>query len=201
MRHWIVSFLLAFVPLFVAMDPVGLAGLFMVLSEKLDSARIARLARQATLTAAGVSLAFMLAGKALLSAVGITIADLQAAGGIILLLYGLQAVFDVDGHPAPGNDAGSAGPGGELGVVPLGVPLIAGPATLTALLALVDTRGMGPTLAALLANLLLTYLCMRHVRTLVRLLGRGGIRALSKIVALLLVAIAVNLIRQGLRGL
>ena len=79
------------------------------------------------------------------------------------------------------------------------MPLIAGPAMLTAILALVDSAGLAMTLLALLVNLLLVLLTLRMASLLERLLGLRAMRAVSKIVALLLAAIAVNLVRRGLQ--
>jgi multiple antibiotic resistance protein len=90
--------------------------------------------------------------------------------------------------------------GGDFGVVPLGLPLIVGPATLTTLLILLDTVGLGFTLAALLVNLLLVVVALRYSERLAGWVGMNGLRAISKIVALLLVAIAIHMIRLGLQA-
>jgi len=85
----------------------------------------------------------------------------------------------------------------DFGVVPLGMPLIAGPALLTALLVLVDTVGLVFTVAALLVNLALVVVAFWNADFVARWMGRQGLRGMSKIVALLLAAIAVSLIRRG----
>jgi len=91
-------------------------------------------------------------------------------------------------------------PTNDFGVVPLGMPLIAGPALLTALLVLVDTVGLVFTIAALLVNLALVVVAFWNADFVARLMGRQGLRGVSKIVALLLAAIAVSLIRRGWHG-
>ncbi len=88
----------------------------------------------------------------------------------------------------------------DFGVVPLGMPLIAGPALLTALLILVDTVGLVFTLVSLLINLGLVAIAFWNADRVTRWMGRQGLRGVSKIVALLLAAIAVSLIRRGWHG-
>jgi multiple antibiotic resistance protein len=94
---------------------------------------------------------------------------------------------------------GPSGHGGsnEFGIVPLGMPLIAGPALLTALLVLVDTVGIVFTLVSLLVNLALVAVAFWNADRFARWMGMQGLRGVSKIVALLLAAIAVSLIRRG----
>jgi len=187
--EWLNNFMLAWIPLFVAIDPPGMAALFLGLTSGMEGSQRKRIARQASATALVIGVAFMFGGQMLLTALGITVADFLVAGGIILLIIGVRHLLEHEEQQLFHD--------GEFGVVPLGMPLIAGPAMLTALLALMTTRGVTPTLAALLANLLLNHLIMVHVRKLAGLIGINGIKAVSKIIALLLVAIAVNMIRRG----
>jgi multiple antibiotic resistance protein len=92
------------------------------------------------------------------------------------------------------------GGGDEFGVVPLGMPLIAGPALLTALLILVDTVGLVFTLISLLVNLGLVAIAFCNADHFTRWMGKQGLRGVSKIIALLLAAIAISLIRRGWHG-
>jgi multiple antibiotic resistance protein len=85
----------------------------------------------------------------------------------------------------------------EFGVVPLGMPLIAGPALLTALLILIDTVGLAFTIGSLVVNLVLVQIGFRYARRVEALMGRQGLNGVSKLIALLLAAIAVSLIRRG----
>ena len=114
------------------------------------------------------------------------------AGGLILLGLAGRELLNV----APPNREATD----DFGVVPLGMPLIAGPALLTALLILVDTVGLVFTLAALLVNLVLVAIAFWNADLVARWMGRQGLRGVSKIVALLLAAIAVSLIRRGWLG-
>jgi multiple antibiotic resistance protein len=88
----------------------------------------------------------------------------------------------------------------DFGVVPLGMPLIAGPAAITTLLLLDQTVGLTPTLIALGANLVLVVMAFAFAERLARMIGTTGLRAISKIISLLLAAIAINMIRRGWFG-
>ena len=189
MREFAEKFLLAFIPLFVAIDPIGLVAVFMGLAPNASREHRQRQGLLAILTGLGVGIAFIFLGKVIFSALGISVADFQVAGGLILL--GL-AIRDLLGF---GENMGSGDQ--DFGVVPLGMPLIAGPALLTALLLLVDTVGILFTILALLVNLLLVEVGFRYARRIEALFGKQGLNGISKLVALLLAAIAVSLIRRG----
>src|SRR5438067_1722656 len=108
-------------------------------------------------------------------------------------------------NPQPARELVTFGPpdrggGDEFGIVPLGMPLIAGPALLTALLILIDTVGLVFTLLSLLVNLALVAVALCNADRFSRWMGTQGLRGVSKIIALLLAAIAVSLIRRGWHG-
>jgi multiple antibiotic resistance protein len=189
MREFGEKFLVAFIPLFVAVDPIGLAAVFIGLSGRVDERRRQSEGNLALITALAVSIGFIFLGKGIFSALGITVGDFQVAGGLILLGLAVRELLDLGGESRPAGDA--------FGVVPLGMPLIAGPALLTALLILVDTVGIIFTLLSLLANLLLVGFAFRNADRLTRLLGKRGLNGASKLISLLLAAIAVSLIRRG----
>lgn len=191
MQGYLDAFLQAFIPLFVAMDPIGLAAIFIALGAGVPAATKTRIARQATLTGGAVALGFLLLGQSVFTALGITGSDFQIAGGLILfLLAARDLIHSAAEAPPPLAD--------DFGVVPLGMPLIAGPALIATLLLLARTVGVWMTLAALVVNLALVGLAFAHADRLERLIGRTGMRAVSKIVSLLLAAIAVAMIRRGL---
>ena len=187
------SFLKAFIPLFVAIDPIGLAAVFLVLGQGVPAETRRKIATQATWTGGAVALLFLLLGQTIFRALGITPGDFQIAGGLILFVLAardlLQSAAD---EPAKLGD--------DFGVVPLGMPLIAGPASITTLILIVETQGVTIALVALVANLGLVVLALAFSERLGRLIGEAGLRAVSKIIALLLAAIAVNMVRRGLVG-
>jgi multiple antibiotic resistance protein len=137
------SFWLCFVPLFVAVDAVGILPLFMSLTEGLETRKLRRIISQSVITAIAVALVFLVLGKALMDLLGITIADFMVAGGILLFVISLNDVLATEKAQQHTVDPDS------LGAVPLGVPLISGPAVLTTTLLLsnflrVCSDGHGP---------------------------------------------------------
>ncbi len=191
MSAWFAQFLQAFIPLFVAIDPIGLAAIFLALGRGLSPLQRRRVALQATLTGGGVALLFLFLGASIFAALGISVHDFQVAGGLILFLLAARDLAHSGPEPAPAEDCG---------VVPLGMPLIAGPALIATLLVLAGSVGYGVTLAALAVNLALVALALTQGERLGRLAGPTALRAISKLISMLLAAIAVAMVRQGLKG-
>lgn len=186
-------FVQAFIPLFVAIDPIGLAAVFLALSRGTAPEKRRRIAQQATVTGGGVALLFLLLGQSIFKALAITVSDFQIAGGLILFILAARDLIQSSTEePAPLAD--------DFGIVPLGMPLIAGPAAITTLLVLAPIHGVGVTLAALAANLGLVVLAFTYSSWLMRKIGRTGLQGISKIISMLLAAIAVSMIRHGWAG-
>ena len=183
------KFFLAFIPIFVAIDPIGLVALFMGLGTHSSSSQRTKQALLGIFTGFCVSVGFIFLGKIVFTALGITVADFQVAGGLILLVLAGRELIGIGSDNRTGSN--------EFGIVPLGMPLIAGPALLTALLILVDTVGVVFTLISLVTNLAIVALALCQASRVARLLGNQGLRGVSKLIALLLAAIAVSLIRKG----
>jgi len=183
----------AFIPLFVAIDLFWLIPLFVGVTAEMEEARRRAIARQSVLTALAVSVAFVAAGEVIFGVLGITADDFKVAGGILLLVI---AVMDI-----MGGQERTRGPQETLGIVPIGVPLIVGPAVLTTLLVLTEHYGAPATLSALLLNLALVWAGLLGSGRVIKLFGLNGVMALSKIMAVLLAAIAVMMIRLGVEGI
>ena len=183
------KFFLAFIPVFVAIDPIGLVAIFMGLGTSASRERRKRQALLGIFTALCIAVGFIFLGKIIFAALGITVADFQVAGGLILFGLAGRELLSLGPQDRGGSD--------EFGVVPLGMPLIAGPALLTALLILVDTVGLVFTLISLLVNLGLVAIAFCNADQFTRWMGKQGLRGVSKIIALLLAAIAISLIRRG----
>jgi len=190
MPAFLESFIKAFIPLFVAIDPVGLAAVFLAMGVGVPEARRKKIANQAAWTGGLVALMFLFLGQSIFSALGITVSDFQVAGGVILFILAARDLT----HSAADEPVTLAE---DFGVVPLGMPLIAGPASITTLILLAQTLGWVVALAALAANLVIVVLAFAYSDWLGRKLGAGGLRGISKIVSMLLAAIAVNMIRHG----
>jgi multiple antibiotic resistance protein len=183
----------AFIPLFVAIDPIGLAAVFLALGSGVPPATRRRIARQAAWTGGLVALLFLFLGAAIFRALGIAVQDFQIAGGLILFIIAARDLMQ-SAAEAPPKLAD------DFGVVPLGMPLIAGPASITTLLLLAQTLGWRLTFIALAANLVLVVAAFAGSGWLGRRIGQTGLRAVSKIISLLLAAIAISMIHRGLIG-
>src|SRR5205809_6598667 len=182
-------FFLAFIPIFVAVDPIGLVAIFMGLGTSASGEYRKRQGYLGIFTALCVAIGSIFLGKIIFAALGTTVADFQVAGGLILLGLAGRELLGLGPHDRGGSD--------EFGIVPLGMPLIAGPALLTALLILVDTVGLVFTLLSLLVNMGLVAIAFCNADQFTRWMGRQGLRGVWKIIALLLAAIAISLIRRG----
>lgn len=194
MTEWLHRFLQAFIPLFVAIDPLGLAAIFLALGKDVLPERRQKIAKQATWTGGLVALGFLFLGQSVFKALGISVSDFQIAGGLILFILAAKELIQPAGLPANLPE--------DFGVVPLGMPLIAGPVAITTLLVLSQNQAIGLviTLVALAVNLTLVALVLRYSEWLGRKMGSTGLRAISKIIAMLLAAIAISMIRNGWKG-
>jgi len=188
------TFALAFLPLFVAMEPVGIMPVYLSMTRQMAPHERRAVLFYSVLTAAAITLAFLVVGKAVFFVLGITIKDFQIAGGLILLSIAISDIVQTargipDTIPTTG-----------IGIVPIGTPMIAGPAALTTLLMISDLYGFTVTLVALITNLFIMWLVFIQSDKVVRYTGESGARGISKVISLLLAAIAVMMIRKGLEG-
>ena len=184
------NFALAFVALFVAVDILGVIPLYLSLTGGLSADERRRLPRQSTLTATAVGLGFLLFGNAVFRVLGIGVADFQVAGGILLLVLSVHDLLS----------SGTAAPAAArtVGAVPLGTPLIVGPAALATLALLVQSYGYPVTLMALAANMALAFFVLSQADKVGRIFGPAGSEVIAKVANLLLAAFGVSLMRRGL---
>jgi multiple antibiotic resistance protein len=183
------DFLRVFIPLFVAIDPLGLVPVFLSVTDGMSPERRRRTSFEAVASASVICIGFMFLGEAIFRFLGITVNDFRIAGGVILLVLAVLDLLIV-GKPA-------LNPEEMVGVVPLGMPMIAGPATLTSVLVLSGDPGKSLTALSLALNLLLLLFVLLVSERIARVVGKNTLRALSKLVMVLLAAIAVNYIRVG----
>jgi len=135
----------------------------------------------------------MFLGKVVLRFIGISISDFQVAGGMLLFIIATRLLLS-------GNSRGflSEGRGKDLGVFPLGTPLITGPAVLTTTIIMVDSYGLMPTFVAVLVNMLIVWVTLDKADLLLGVFGQQGLRAMAKIMYILLAAIGIMMIRRGI---
>jgi len=185
------DFWLCFVPLFVAVDAVGVLPMFISLTEGLDQPRVRRVVIQSVVTAMIVGLAFLAIGQAVLRLLGVTVPDFLVAGGAVLFVLAIRDLLTLE-------KARRLAEPESLGPVPIGVPLIVGPAVLTTTLIVVGQHGYPLTIIALVANILIAGLVFWFSMAITRVLGKAGSRTISKLASLLLASIGVMMVRKGL---
>jgi len=184
------KYFLAFVPIFVAVDALGVIPVFISLTHRMSKTQKESLVKRSTLTALLVAIAFLLVGKLVFLLLGITINDFLVAGGIILFVISIRDLLSFGKGPAVPEET--------IGVVPLAVPIIAGPAVLTTSLILLNSVGFAPTIFAIVVNILLCGVILYYSGRISKVLGDVGSHTLSKIFNLLLGAIGVMLVRRGI---
>ncbi len=198
MRPFIESFL----PLFVAINPMGIIPIYLSVTENLTAPQRRRLTLQAMLTAGGLSVVILFAGQLIFSLLGITVNDLRVGGGLILLVLSISNLIFGDFRrrdPTEGND--ETEDASSVGIVPLGIPLIVGPAAITSILVSREAYGYIPTLVSLTLNLGLVFLTLIASPYIGRATGNAGSRAIGKVSSLFLAAISVAMIRAGVMGM
>lgn len=184
---------LAFIPVFVAVDAIGVLPIFVSLTQGLDKKEKRAVISQSIITALLLACGFIFLGKAVFNLLGITIGDFMIAGGIVLFCIAIVDIL------MPGKQRRL--PAKDLGSVPLGTPLIVGPAVLTTSLIIIAEYGLYATLVSILINVLLAGAIFSFSEVMIKGLGEAGSKALSKITSLLLAAIAVMMIRKGITSL
>lgn len=190
------NFWLSFVPLFVAVDALGVLPIFIGLTEGMDRPRVHRILWQSVITAMIVAISFLVLGKAVFNLLGITIADFMIAGGALLFVLALREHLLFDRQPHPATECPEC-----IGAVPIGVPLIVGPAVLTTSILLAGEYGILPTIAAVVLNVIIAGIVFRMSEPINGFLGNAGTRAVSKLAGLILAAIGVMMVRKGIMTL
>lgn len=197
-------FVKALITLLTVVEPLGLAPVVLGLTVGLTTNARARIVTRATLIAAGIIAFFGVFGRVLLSALGITSAAFGIAGGALLFLVAIDMLFGrQSGARETAREEEEAREREDISVFPLAIPLIAGPGTITTMILLVDESGGLPLNWALLAGatlltLTISWLSMRLSLVVQRVLGTTGVLVLARVEGLLLAALAVEFILDGL---
>jgi multiple antibiotic resistance protein len=187
-------FLKSFIPVFIALDVLGVLPLYASFSMDLDEKRKKRVLRESIITAFFVTVGFVLVGNQILIYLNIAIEDFLIAGGVILFIIAARDLIGFGREELAGQED-------LFAVVPLGVPLLAGPALLATSLIIFNTFGIAYVLVSLVLNLLIAGAAFRYSFLILRLVSRRWVVAMSKVFLLLLASIAVMFIRTGLHGL
>ncbi|MBP9952025.1 MAG: MarC family protein [Cypionkella sp.] len=192
----------AFAMLFVVIDPPGLVPMFIALTQGMDPAHRAGMARRACLIAFALLTLFGVAGEPVLGFIGISMPAFRIAGGLLLFLTALDMLFErrtqrrEGQHPDPDHDPS---------VFPLATPLIAGPGAIATMILLIGQSGPGwigtfAILSLLGAMILSTYLFLLASTFFENLLGRTGTLVVTRLLGMLLAALSVQFVIDGIRG-
>ncbi len=183
-------FLLTFVPLFIVIDALGNLPFIISMSEGMSSGERRKLIYLATLTAAIVGLVFLFFGQLILRVMGISVGAFSVAGGTILLVLSIKYMTTGRMIETVKEEM--------VAVVPIGTPLTVGPATITTLLLLATQFNIWLVLLSFALNMLLALVIFLLGDRIAGFLGQAGLKAFSKVLSLLLAAIAVKMIINGL---
>ena len=190
------------ITLVAVVDPIGTIPIYLTATMGMSAAAQKKVAIRATLIAAGVLTAFIVAGQIVLDAMGISLSAYQVAGGIVLFLFALQMVFD------PGDKAQDAdlSKGQDVAVFPVAIPSMAGPATMMAVVILTDNSRFNimeqaQTAVEMYAVLGLTFVLMLAASPIQRLIGDGGVNIVRRVMGLILAALAVQTVVDGIKQL
>ena len=197
--------LTAFVTLLVVVDPIGVAPTFVALTSEHSAADRNNILRRAALAAFGVALFFLIAGRSLLSYLGVTVHAFAISGGILLFVAAWPMLFGHrPGLQAPERDEQKRA-GEDVAIFPLAIPLLSGPGTITTILLLdnqQDTSGLRFALLAVIlaAVFLISWIVLHAAERIVSRLGEGKVRILTRVLGIVLAALAVQFVLNGLAG-
>jgi multiple antibiotic resistance protein len=187
------DFILAFIPLFVAFDVIGILPIFLNFTKALSDVQVKQVVLHSTFTALIIGLIFLFIGNGIFTVLGITVHDFRIAGGLVLLLVSITDIMGINFKSDREEHV-------EVGVVPIGMPLILGPAALTTVVMLGGSLKWGYMVlpVALFINLVIVFIVFRNGRRFARKLGPAISAVFSKVMGLLIVAYAIMMIRVGI---
>lgn len=195
----------AFTTMFIIIDPPGLAPVFIALTQGMTAIQRRTIAIRACLVSAGLMLLFLLLGEAVLGFIGISMDAFRIAGGILLFLTALEMLFQKRQARREGNASeGQAEHHDDPSVFPLALPLIVGPGAITTIILLAgQAEGVADFTAiagVLLAVLLIVLIAFLAAPAIERGLGKTGLNIVTRVLGMLLAALAVQFVLDGLRG-
>ena len=195
------SVVVQFVVLWAVIDPIGSIPVYLTKTVGLSVEDRRKIARKAVMISAGILIFFLIAGQALLEAMQIPLTAFQIAGGLVLLLFALTMIF---GEGKPEQEIKLSSNLNELAVYPLAVPSIASPGAMMAIVLLTDNHRFSlfdqtMTTLIMLSVLLITYLLFLAANRIQRWIGNTGAAVISRVMGLILAAVAINNMLVGIR--
>jgi multiple antibiotic resistance protein len=177
--------------LFIVLDPIGTTPYYQALTSRLNEAEKARVLRLTVVVAGFILLAFAIIGDTLFQLLNITLGDFRIAAGLVLLVTSLALLLEIPLGFLRGEPE-------KVAIVPLATPLLAGPAAISVTLLIKYTSGPHIAVVAVVINMIIAYIILTLTNRIVRILGRQGLVILDKFMSLIMAALAISLIRQGL---
>ncbi|APZ43463.1 MarC family protein [Acidihalobacter ferrooxydans] len=201
------AYIKAFMVLFVVVDPVSMAPIFMVMTHGATVAYRRRMAIKGVLVAGGILFFFLLVGDTLLKVLGVSLGAFRIAGGLLMFLVALDMVFPKNFHMRePSKDERKEAEEREdISVFPLAFPLLAGPGALTTLMLMLPAQDQGDPLhyvfvgAVILGVLLITLISLLVSGKITAFMGETGANLLSRLLGLVLAALSVQFVLDGIR--
>lgn len=187
------SLVQVFIMLFVIMDPPGCIPIFMALTKDVSKEERERELNHAVAVASILLLLFAFLGKVVLDVLGITLNSFMIAGGILLLFIAFDLLRGEHKYGVRG--------GSSVGAVPLGIPLLAGPGAITAVMVIIQSYGVGFVLFAIFSAIVTTKLVLGQSERIFRIIGKVGSEVLSRVMGIIVAAIAIQFIMDGIVGM
>ena len=188
-QEFLLNLLKATISLFIVVDPFGNIPIFIGLTSNMDSGRRAKAFRMAVITGFILLMIFAIAGRWVLQIFNITLYSFRIAGGILLLFLALELLMKEKVYAKISPE--------ESGAVPLGVPLLVGPGAITATIINLESVGFSATAISVAIVCIITWIVLKFIEPIHRLLGKVGSTVVSKVMAMLLAAIAIQFILEG----
>ena len=187
------SLVTVFIMLFVVMDPPGNIPIFMALTRDMTEKERKKELNYAVVVATVLLLIFAFLGKIILYVLGITTDSFMIAGGILLLLISFDLLRGEHKYGVRGDSG--------VGAVPLGTPLLAGPGAITTVMVIIQSRGVGFVLFAILSAVIATKLVLGQSERILTIIGKVGSEVLSRVIGIIVAAIAIQFIGDGIIGM
>ena len=209
--------LAAFITILVVVDPPGVVPIFVALTKQEQPGRRRAILIRAVLIAFGVALFFLIAGRAVLSYLGVTVHAFSISGGILLFVAAMPMLFGQRGglqapegkergaHAADGKESATRTSGDDISVFPLAMPLLSGPGTIATILLLTsqadgDVKRLAAIGAAIAAVFLVSFVVLYMGARLIGMVGEGGVHIATRVMGIVLAALAVQYVLNGVTG-
>lgn len=186
--------LTATIQLLAVVEPFGIIPILINLTKKMEKRTSKALSKSAALTSAILLMIFGIAGTQILSIFGITVNSFMVAGGALLFIVSLEIMRHGELRNIENDLQGT-------GVIPIAFPLIAGPGAITSVIISQQKDGLIVTLISIIIVISITYIILRSIHTIYRILGNRGSEVISRIFAVILAAIAIQYVVEGLRNI